>query len=270
MVDKPVILITGASSGIGEASAYRFARKGYGVVLAARRKDRLEWIAEQISEEGGDALPLEADISQIEEVNFLVEACLQTYGRIDILFNNAGLGYMNWLNELNSEDNIRPQVEVNLIGLIEVTRAVLPHMIHSKKGHIINMASIAGLIGTPTYSIYAATKFGIRGFSEALRREVGIYGIRVSVIYPGAVANDFGQKARIVRKSGLTTPNWLVLSSDEVAEQVLKLSEHPRFSVVTPGIFQLAVFINGLFPGLVDWIIQKRFVQVEKRIQEDL
>lgn len=267
MIEKPVILITGASSGIGEATAYRFAKGGYRVVLSARRQERLENISRTIIDSGGEALPIASDIGRWKDIQSLVATTLEKYHRIDVLFNNAGFGRLKWLDELDPVQDIEMQVQTNLVGLIQMSRAVLPEMMRKKAGHIINVASIAGLMGTPTYSVYAATKFGVRGFSEALRREVGLYRIRVSVIYPGGVDNEFKQKTGVNRKTGITTPSWLILTSEEVAERVWKLNQHPRNMDVMPGIFRWAVALNSVFPGFVDWIIKKRFVERERGLK---
>ena len=137
-------------------------------------------------------------------------------------------------------------------------------MIQRKQGHIINTASIAGLIGTPTYSVYAASKFGLRGFTEALRREVGIHGIEVSTVYPGGVANEFGQKAGIKRKTGMSTPNALKLTSADVAREILRIANKPKRTVVIPRIMWFAVWLNTLFPGVLDSVIEQRFTKRER------
>ena len=262
---KPTIIITGASSGIGEATAILFGERGYRVVLAARRLDRLNTVASQIQAHGGEALTVQTDITNLDDVQNLVQVSLDQYGRIDILFNNAGFGRMDWLENLDPVDDIAAQINTNLLGLIQTTRTVLPYMIAQGSGHIINMASIAGLVATPTYSIYAASKFGVRGFSEALRREVGIHGIHVSTIYPGAVLNEFNQKARIQRKTGVTTPAWLRLSNQDVATAVLKLVQKPRRSLVIPWQMKPIVWTNVWFPGLLDMLMEKYFVSKERK-----
>ena len=264
MSNHPVILITGASSGIGAATARLFGREGFRVVLAARRFDLLQALAQEIQAQGGQALPVAADLTRLEDIQALVRATLEHFGQIDILFNNAGFGRLDWLEALDPLDDIQSQVQVDLLGLMWMTQAVLPHMIHRLSGHIINMASIAGLIAPPTYTVYAASKFAVRGFSEALRREVGLYGIRVSVIYPGGVATNFGQHARIHRKTKVTTPSALLLSSEDVARAVLRLAHHPRRSLVIPWPMRWAVWLNSLFPGLIDRIIEQRFVRPER------
>ena len=137
-------------------------------------------------------------------------------------------------------------------------------MIERRSGQIINMASLAGWVAPPTYSIYAATKFGVRGFTEALRREVSPYGIRVSGIYPGAVDTEFSTRARIRRKTGMTTPKRMRLTADEVAQAVYRLAQRPRRAMILPGYMRWVIALNVLFPGLVDWAIQKQFVEHER------
>jgi short-subunit dehydrogenase len=264
MLAKPVILITGASAGIGAATARLFGQQGYRVVLAARRSERLEELAAGIRSVGGEALVVPTDLSRREEIIALASAALDQFGQIDILFNNAGFGRFGWLEELEPAAKIDAQIQINLIGVIETTQAVLPSMIARGRGHIINMSSLAGWIATPTYSIYAASKFGVRGFTEALRREVGVYGIRVSGIYPGAVATEFSQHTGDRRKTGIKTPSSLRLTSEQVALAIWKLARHPRRSVVIPGIMWLVIWINSLLPWAVDWLIERRFVRRER------
>ena len=261
---SPVILITGASSGIGEAAARRFCIGGYRVVLAARRLDRLLSLAEELESAGGQALAVSTDIAQLKDIQSLVSTAMEHYGQIDVLFNNAGFGKLAWLDELDPLNDIHNQILVNQLGVIQTTRAVLPEMIARRQGHIINMGSMAGFIATPTYSIYAASKFAVRGFSEALRREVGVYGIHVSVIYPGGVATEFKSHTGAKRKTGMTTPRWLRLTPERVAETVWKVVQRPRRTVLLPWVYSLAVAVNTLFPGLVDRIIEARFTRRER------
>jgi short-subunit dehydrogenase len=264
MSKSSVILITGASSGIGAATAQLFAKEGYSVVLAARRISRIENLAEEIRSSGSQALAVGSDISNLEDINNLVISALDVYGRIDILFNNAGFGRIDWLEVLAPGDDIQSQIQVNLTGLILLTQAVLPHMIERRSGHIINMSSIAGMLAMPTYSIYAASKFAVRGFSEALRREVAIYGINVSAIYPGTVDTEFRERAHIRRKTGTRTPKALRLSADDVAQAVLHLARHPKRSLVIPWPMRLAVWVNIIMPGFVDWLAKRYFVIPER------
>jgi short-subunit dehydrogenase len=222
------------------------------VVLAARRLDRLEAAAEAIRTAGGEALPVAADLSRGEDIRGLVQRARDHFGRIDVLFNNAGFGRIGWLENLDPEKDIAAQFEVNVLGVVQTTRQVLPVMLEQRSGHIINMASMAALVGTPTYTIYAACKYAVRGFSEALRREVAPWGIKVSVVYPGGVATDFGSHAGIKRKTNITTPKWLVLTPQDVGRAVAGLVRRPRANLVFPWPFRFSAWLNFLFPWAVD------------------
>lgn len=261
---SPVILITGASSGIGAATARLFTQHGYRAVLAARRIERLQALADEIQGKGGEALPVQADLSRLEEAQSLARRAIEHFGQVDLLFNNAGFGRLDWLEALDPLKDIQAQVQVNLVGLIQMTQAVLPHMIERRSGHIINMGSMASFVATPTYSAYAASKFGVRGFSEALRREVGVFGVRVSGIYPGGVVTEFANVAGIRQKTGFSTPPFLELSAEEVARAVLRLAHRPRRALILPGVMKLAVWANSLSPALLDWAVERLFVKKER------
>ncbi len=263
MVDQPVILITGASSGIGAAAARLFGREGYRVVLAARRQELLEKLKNEIESEGGKALAIQSDVKCCDDCQRLARQALENYGQIDILFNNAGIGRLDWLESLDLQTDIQELISVNLLGTIWLTRAVLPAMIERQSGHIINMVSVAGLIAPPLYTIYSASKFGVRGFSDALRREVRIHNIFVSGVYPGGVKNDFASEYIRKRKTGIHTPKWLALSNEDVARGVWSLACRPRRMIVLPGYFRLAYAFTLLFPGLVDRAIETIFTRRE-------
>jgi short-subunit dehydrogenase len=242
-----VVIVTGASSGIGEAAARAFARAGDHVVLAARRAERLRELAAELP--GSLAVP--ADLEKGAEITQVVAATMEAFGRIDILVNNAGRGGYDWLERLPEED-IRQEILVNLMAPILVTKAALPAMQAQGRGVIINVASAAGRIGAPTLSIYNTTKFGLDGFSEALRREVGPQGIKVCVIYPGGVARtEFGRTAPRV-DLGVTTPSWLRLTAAQVAAAIVRLADHPRPRLVMPWVYHAAFAVNTLLPSAVD------------------
>jgi uncharacterized protein len=257
-----VVLITGASSGFGEDAARLFAGEGCKVVLAARRLDRLQSLAEQIRQQGGEALAVGLDITQQTEIEALLRVVLEKYGRVDILFNNAGLAHHGWLEALDPGGDIEPPVEVNLLGLIQVTRAVLPHMLARRQGHIINMASVAGWIAVPAYSVYAATKFGVRGFTTALRRELAPQGIQVSGIYPAFADTEFSSQSwGAARRPRMGFLRRLAMSSEYVARQVVRTAKRPRRAVILPWWYGTIICIEVLFPGLVDLFIRLTFTK---------
>ena len=264
MDEKPVIIVTGASSGIGAATARLFGSQGYRVVLAARRLDRLKELEGEIEFLGGEAISVETDVSAFKSLAALVDKTIKQYGQIDVLFNNAGFGRTKWLEEMDPEKDIAGQIEVNLTGLIQLTREVIPHMIQSRRGHVINMASLAGHVATPTYTVYAATKFAVRGFSDALRRELGVWGIDVSVIYPGGVATEFGSHTGAQRKTGITTPAFLRLTPEDVAKAVYAVARRPRRGRILPGLSRLGVWFDYIFPGINDWLIERTFTRPER------
>ena len=266
MSNQPVFLVTGASSGIGEAVARLFAEEGYRVSMGARRLERLQAVAQDIESAGGQSITIQSDLTIFEDIQRLISETLDQFGRIDVLLNNAGFGRIKWLEELDPIEDIQAQIQINLITTILVAREVLPHMIQRREGHIINMSSRGGLVASPTYTVYSASKFGVRGFTEALRREVGVYGVHVSGIYPGAVNTEFKQHAGIDRKTGRTTPTSLQLQPGDVARAVLSVVRRPRRELIIPWQMRLTVWMNILFPGIVDRIIESRFTSLEREV----
>jgi short-subunit dehydrogenase len=251
-----VVLITGASSGFGEDAARLFAREGCKVVLAARRLDRLQALVAEIQNEGGEALAIPVDVSEAAEIKVMVQTALDLYGKIDILFNNAGYGSVDWFEKLDPERNIETIIQVNLTGTMLVTHAVLPHMLKCGKGHIINMASVAGLISPTLLTTYSAGKYGVRAFTDALRREVFPFGIKVSGIYPGPATTEFGQKlGRTKSRDTVKRFKYPHLSSEYVASRVVGVAKRPVRSLVIPWYFRIITGFDTLFPVVVDWIL---------------
>ena len=251
-----VVLITGASSGFGEDAARLFAREGCKVVLAARRLDRLQALAAEIQNAGGEALAIPVDISQPAEIEVMVQTALDLYERIDILFNNAGYGSMDWFEKLDPERGIETIIQVNLIGTMLVTHAILPHMLEYGEGHIINMSSVAGLISAPLITTYAAGKFGVRAFTDALRREVAPLGIKVSGIYPGPATTEFGKKLERTRsREKVKKLKYPHLTSEYVASRVVDVAKRPVRSLIIPWWYRIIITFDMLFPVVVDWIL---------------
>jgi short-subunit dehydrogenase len=266
MLENRVAMITGASSGIGEATARLMAQHDCDLVLAARRLGHLETLAEELGrlKRSGSVLPLKVDVTKLDHVEKAVEAAMERFGKIDILFNNAGVGRLGWLEELDPEVQIDHQIRINLLGSILMTRAVLPHMQARKEGHIIQMSSVAGLIGSPTYSVYVASKFGVRGFSEALRREVAAWGIHVTVIYPGAVKTNFAQEYIVKRRTGIRSPGAIVLEPEDVARAVIDSIRRPKKILILPFMMRPVVWLNQFWPALIDWAVTRFFVERER------
>ena len=253
-----VVLITGASSGFGQDAADLFAAEGATVVLAARRIERLQAQVARIHSAGGKAMATPVDVSNRADVQNMVKSVLENFGQVDILFNNAGFGRLDWLENLDPARDVETQIAVNLSGLIEVTHSVLPHMLARNSGHIINMASVAGWLAAPTYSIYAATKFGVRGFTDALRREVGHRGIHVSGIYPGPASTEFSEHTgKSTLKASMEIPKFISMTSPYVARQVIAVAKRPRRALILPWWFAPIIWFDQTFPAITDWILMR-------------
>jgi NADP-dependent 3-hydroxy acid dehydrogenase YdfG len=186
-IEGKVVVITGASSGLGEAAARHLARHGARLVLGARRKDRLQALAEELSL--GDQAAVQTDVSQMDQVKALVDTAVRLHGRIDVMINNAGLMPQALLEKLQVSEWDR-MIDVNIKGVLYGIAAALPHMQAQKSGHFVNVSSVAGHKVGIGAAVYAATKFAVRALSEGLRQEVKPYNIRTTVISPGAVATE--------------------------------------------------------------------------------
>jgi NADP-dependent 3-hydroxy acid dehydrogenase YdfG len=184
-----VVVITGASSGLGEAAARHLSADGACVVLGARRVDRLEALAAELANGGGKALALATDVTRVDQVKALVDAAVKAYGRIDVIINNAGLMPQSLLERLKIDEWDR-MIDVNIKGVLYGIAAALPHMTTQQSGHIINVSSVAGHKVRPGGTVYSATKHAVRVISEGLRQEVKPYNIRTTVISPGAVDTE--------------------------------------------------------------------------------
>ena len=183
------IVITGASSGMGAAAARHLAEKGANVVLGARRAERIEVLAEEIRAAGGKATAVVTDVTKRSDVQTLVDTAVETYGRIDVLINNAGVMPLSPLERLKV-DEWDQMIDVNLKGVLYGVAAALPHMKAQKSGHIIGLSSVAGHKLFGGSAVYSATKFGVRAISEGLRQEVKPYNIRTTIVSPGAVKTE--------------------------------------------------------------------------------
>ncbi|MDN7246148.1 SDR family oxidoreductase [Planococcus shenhongbingii] len=183
-------IITGASSGIGQATAKEMALRGFAVMLAARREDRLVELKNEIEKAGGRAEYQVTDVSSRIEMQSLADATLAQFGQIDVLVNNAGLMPLSYLNKLKVDEWDR-MIDVNIKGVLYGIAAVLPYMEERKKGHIINVASVAGHVVSPGSAVYSGTKFAVRAITEGLRKEIDpSHEIRATIISPGAVATE--------------------------------------------------------------------------------
>ncbi|KPD20178.1 SDR family oxidoreductase [Paraburkholderia nemoris] len=188
-IEGKVVVITGASSGLGEATAKHLSAQGAIVVLGARRVDRIQSLAQELIDKGGKALAMATDVTRHEDVKALVDAAVQTFGHVDVMLNNAGLMPHSPLERLKIDD-WNQTIDVNIKGVLYGIAAALPHMKQQKSGQIINVASVAARIVRPGSAVYAATKSAVLMISEGLRQEVKPYGLRTTILSPGAVATE--------------------------------------------------------------------------------
>jgi NADP-dependent 3-hydroxy acid dehydrogenase YdfG len=188
-IQGKVVVITGASSGLGEATARRLAGEGASVVLGARRADRLKTLVDELAGKGGRAAALATDVSKLQEVQRLVDHAVAAFGRVDVMLNNAGLMPLSPLERLKVDEWDR-MIDVNIKGVLYGIAAALPQMKTQNSGHFINVSSVAGHLVRPGMTVYSATKYAVRVISEGLRQEVKPYNIRTTVISPGAVATE--------------------------------------------------------------------------------
>lgn len=188
-IQGKVIVITGASSGMGEAAARHLADKGAKIVMAARRADRIEAIANELKQQGKEALTIATDVTKLADVKALIQKTISAFGRVDVLINNAGLMPLSRLEQGNV-DEWNQMIDVNLRGVLHGIAAVLPHMKAQKSGHIINTASVAAHLVFQSSAVYSATKFAVRALTEGLRMETAADNIRATLISPGAVKTE--------------------------------------------------------------------------------
>lgn len=228
LIDK-VAIVTGASSGIGEATAIALANEKAKVVIAARRSDRLDELTKHIVENGGQALPMTVDVSDEAQVKEMVKKTQAEYGKVDILINNAGVMLLGTIDGADTED-WRRMININLLGLMYATHAVLPLMKAQGSGHIVNISSTAGRIANVKAGVYAATKFGVGAFSEALRKEVYQDKIRVTIIEPGATVTELTDHISDA-KTKTDIKSWIgsmtALESEDIAAAIVYAVTQP-------------------------------------------
>jgi NADP-dependent 3-hydroxy acid dehydrogenase YdfG len=229
-----VALVTGASSGIGEATALALAVEGATVAIAARRLDRLEDLARRIRDNGGNALAIALDVAEEEQVNKAIETIQSELGRIDILVNNAGVMLLSAVDGADTKE-WRQMIDVNLLGLMYATHAVLPVMKTQGGGHIVNISSVAGRFSFTNCAVYNATKFGVNGFSDALRQEVSRDKIRVTIVEPGVVDTELTTHIttkEIKDREQKRLQTITALQSDDIADAIVyAVTQKPHVNV---------------------------------------
>lgn len=253
-IDGKVAIVTGASSGIGEATAREFARAGAITILAARRVDRLKRLEREIEAMGGEALAVPTDLTDQDQIKNLVKTTLSKYGRIDILANIAGWAMYDWLEEMSFQD-MRRAFDVNVIGLAELTRQVIPTMKRQHSGFILNMSSYASRISFPPLTVYASTKYAVEGLTDGLRRALLPWGITVIRIHPSSVSGT-ELNSRVVNEGGVRYRSLPLgrISRERLARHIVGLIEEPRRELFISRLYDIGVFFNKVFPQVVDWL----------------
>ena len=248
-----VALVTGASSGIGEAAARSLAQRGAAVTLVARNEERLGFIVREISAAGGQALAVKTNVTDKDSVKDTVERTVEQFGTLDVLVNNAGLGLSGRVAELRSED-LRYVFEVNMLGPLNCIQAALPHM--RRGGRIINVSSVVGKRAIPKVGGYCATKFALNALSDSLRVEVADQGITVSSVYPGTTRTAFRENSRRTKdekrgwRPGGVTP-------EKVGEKISDAAENGGRDLYVTLPDRLFVAGTTLAPGLFDRVLRR-------------
>ena len=255
-MNKKVVLITGSSSGIGRALAFAFGREGYAVVLCARRQEALETTEAELRQVGIVCLSVPADVSKETDVIHLIRETVNTFGRIDVLINNAGITMRSMVRDVDPEV-IRKVMDINFMGTVYATRHALPH-IEQTKGSIVGISSIAGYRGLPVRSGYSASKFAMNGFLEALRTELLHTGVHVLTASPGFTTSNirFSALDKDGRQAGETVRDEEnMMSAEGCARHILSAVKKRKRELILTTQGKLTVFLNKWLPGLTDRLV---------------
>lgn len=265
---EPTVLITGASQGIGKATAFQFAQNGYRVVLAARQYDRLQAVARELRDSGYPAIAIPADVRDYSQVQTLVEKAIDAYTAIDVLVNNAGI-YISGPVEEFTLDDWHQAIDTNLWGYIHMVHALLPHFLERRSGAIVNVGSVGGKVPLPYLAPYTTSKFAIAGLTEALHTELSPKGIHVGGVYPNIIKTSFLERAIFRGKSPEDTRDRrkqveeildvpIVEKPEDVAKAIWEIVQDKKTDVVV-GSANMSVASHNLFPSFMQWIFRKTF-----------
>ncbi|WMJ74835.1 SDR family oxidoreductase [Cytophagaceae bacterium ABcell3] len=249
--DKKVIVITGASSGIGRATALEFAKQGASVVLAARRGDALEQVAEECRSLGGKAMAVALDVTYENDVKNMASRAIHEFGHIDVWVNNAAVSLMGPFEDMPTED-MKRVMDINLFGYINGAKAVLPHFRQRKKGTLINVSSAVSITGQPFSMGYTTSKFAIRGFSLSLEQELSDEkDIHVCTVYPGVIDTPIFNQAANYMGRAVKAPGP-AMDAKEVAEAIVSLAIFPRKEVSVGAVSKVSGVLKTLVPNVYD------------------
>ena len=261
-----VVVITGASSGIGKETAIEFAKQGANLVLIGRRQDKLENIANELKTFDVSILTCQCDVSKKDQVEAMSKTVLEKFDSIDILVNNAGFAIYGSVSDL-SIDEIESQMETNYFGMIYCIKHFLPVMLKKKRGHIVNVASVAASFGLPGIASYCASKFAMLGFSEGLKYELKDTGVGLTVVSPIMVRTNFFDHSSF---DSMPKNSSTAISSESVAKAILKAANSSRLEIIVPSVVRGAVWAKHTFPYIINPIIGSSFKkQLESKKQSN-
>jgi short-subunit dehydrogenase len=253
LADK-VVIVTGASAGIGRATAVALAQSGAHVVLVARRQERLDALVEELAVYPGRRLAMAGDVGDETFAGLVVEQTIATFGKIDVLINNAGLGHKSQLAEMPPAD-MRRLLDTNVLGLLYFTQAAVPPMKQQGSGHIINISSIVSQWPLPNMGLYCASKTAVNFISRALRMELRPYHIRVTIVYPGRTESEFGDG--LLGQKGVSRSPIGRVPAERVAKAIVKAIGNGRPHVYITWYDWLFNNITRLFPRTTDWLTMR-------------
>ncbi|MGC9454516.1 MAG: SDR family oxidoreductase [Phycisphaerae bacterium] len=268
MSDKPVAVITGASSGIGLETALAFARKGYTVVPSARRAERLDQIAEQCRSLGAEARPVVTDVADERQVRNLVATAVDEFGRIDVMVNNAGHGVFAAVHETPTGE-MRQIFDVNFFGVFYGCKAAVPEMLRRGRGHIFNVSSVIGKRGTPMHGAYCATKFAIAGLTESLRVELMSAGVHVTLVCPTTTETEFFDRTPTGKKAGAGLRKYVSsMPAAVVGRKIAAVAGRRKPELVFSAAGKLLALSAALAPGFTDHIMKVYRDDLAKRLKK--
>ncbi len=251
-----VVLITGASMGIGEALARAYADEGAQLVLAARSTERLEQVVSRLPQ--GRALAVPTDLTDPRQIAELVDRGLQRFGRVDVLVNNAGVGLFSTLSDM---DRVQFQrlFALNVFAPIHLIQTVLPQMKYRRQGQIINVSSVAGYVAMPAMGAYAASKFSLRALTDSLRVEVKPFGIHVLGVYPGRIRTPFADNAYWGTVPQGYRSRRGGISAERCARAIVAGSRKEKREIMVPGALRAFIGLSRWFPGTTDRLLARLF-----------